>query len=62
MTIKLSEINVGDTVIVDRGEPTEVIVLAKHKDVKNGMPGIDYSIKKKRSSYGWAYLSQVSLK
>jgi hypothetical protein len=54
--IKLKDIRVGSIVIVrgdfGNGKPVKVEVLEVDKDIKNGIPGIEYDD-------SWAYLHQV---
>ena len=62
MTTDLAYMREGSEVIVamDFGSGSKVtgIVNDVHKDIKNGFPGIDYTIKGTNDSR-WAYLDQV---
>ncbi len=61
--VNLKDIRVGSTVMVrgnfGRAWPLAAVVDEVEEDIKNGQPGIDYTIPGKAGSSGWAYLSQV---
>lgn len=62
--VKLEDIKVGSIVIVrtnfGSGAAIAVEVESVEKNVKNGFPGIDYTIPGGgKNASGWAYLTQV---
>lgn len=65
MAVKLEDIKVGSIVIVrtnfGSGQPVQAIVDSVEEDIKNGYPGIDYTIGGAANWHdgSWAYLSQV---
>lgn len=60
--IKITDIRQGSMVVMrgafGNGVPTLVVVDEVLDDVKNGRPGIDYTIADGGTD-GWAYLTQV---
>lgn len=60
--VKLSDMRVGSVVVVrgdfGNGRPMTVVVDAVEENVKNGRPGIDYTVQGNTGD-GWAYLNQV---
>jgi len=59
--VKYTDIEIGSTIVVKGSfglDPAQtVIVTDKHRNIKNGFAGIDYT--SQSGSHGWAYMDQI---
>jgi hypothetical protein len=61
--VKLEQVREGSIVIVrgefGHGHPKKAVVTEAEENIKNGHPGISYSLIEDPEDGGWAYMCQI---